>query len=226
MIDKAPIRENPRDGPSVPTAQTVKVVESTHPSGRSRTLGDLLFGRRLASVEEDEQQIGPLAGVPVLGLDALSSAAYGPEAALTLLLPLGALGLQYVVPITAIIVTVLLIVYVSLQGLGMKLSLVPYMNQSVWVQLKSDLGAEVDVVYLQCYQGGAGNDPGLWDSAFGGGFHVVPGQESNNHSASWWQGWSSADGVTGGFYGPDMTWAPGANWGVSEIAGGLGLPPN
>ena len=31
-------------------------------------------------------EIGPLTGVPVLGLDALSSAAYGPEAALTLLL--------------------------------------------------------------------------------------------------------------------------------------------
>jgi amino acid transporter len=80
---------------------------------RRRTLGDVLFGRRLASAEEDEQKIGPLAGVPVLGLDALSSAAYGPEAALTLLLPLGALGLEHVVPITAIIIAILLVVYVS-----------------------------------------------------------------------------------------------------------------
>ncbi len=78
-----------------------------------RTFSDWLFGRRLASSEEDEHKIGPLAGIPVLGLDALSSAAYGPEAALTLLLPLGVLGLGYVVPITAIIVGVLLIVYVS-----------------------------------------------------------------------------------------------------------------
>ena len=31
----------------------------------------------------------PLAGIPIFGLDALSSAAYGPEAALTLLIPLG-----------------------------------------------------------------------------------------------------------------------------------------
>jgi len=80
---------------------------------RGRTLGDFIFGRRLASSEEDEQRIGPLAGVPVLGLDALSSAAYGPEAALTLLLPLGALGLAHVVPITSIIIVVLLIVYFS-----------------------------------------------------------------------------------------------------------------
>jgi len=76
-------------------------------------VGDYVFGRRLASAEEEEQKIGPLAGVPVLGLDALSSAAYGPEAALTLLLPLGALGLAHILPISAIIIGVLLIVYFS-----------------------------------------------------------------------------------------------------------------
>src|ERR1700733_13010521 len=80
---------------------------------RAKTIADCVFGRRLASAEEDEQKIGPLAGVAVLGLDALSSAAYGPEAALTLLLPLGALGLARVVPITGIIIAVLLIVYFS-----------------------------------------------------------------------------------------------------------------
>ncbi len=80
---------------------------------RKRAFADYLFGRRLTTGEEEEHRIGPLAGVPVLGLDALSSAAYGPEAALTLLLPLGALGLAHVVPITAIIIALLLIVYVS-----------------------------------------------------------------------------------------------------------------
>jgi len=74
---------------------------------------DWLLGRALADQEEDKQQIGPAAGIPVLGLDALSSAAYGPEAALTLLIPLGAAGLHYVVPITALIVTILVIVYFS-----------------------------------------------------------------------------------------------------------------
>jgi amino acid transporter len=48
-----------------------------------------------------------------LGLDALSSAAYGPEAALTLLIPLGAAGLAHVVPIIAIIIALLLMVFVS-----------------------------------------------------------------------------------------------------------------
>jgi amino acid transporter len=100
--------------PRRPPAQIVTVVgDSVSPQARKKTLGDVIFGRRLASDEEGEQKIGPLAGVPVLGLDALSSAAYGPEAALTLLLPLGALGLGHVVPITAIIIAVLLIVYFS-----------------------------------------------------------------------------------------------------------------
>ena len=74
---------------------------------------DWLLGRRLASDEQEQQQIGPLAGIPVLGLDALASAAYGPEAALTVLIPLGALGLGYVGPILAVIIGVLFIVYFS-----------------------------------------------------------------------------------------------------------------
>ena len=94
--------------PSAPTP-TVSVVGDTVPgTPKRRTLADLVLGRRLASAEEGEQKIGPLAGIPVLGLDALSSAAYGPEAALTLLLPLGVLGLVRGMQITALIVLVLL----------------------------------------------------------------------------------------------------------------------
>jgi hypothetical protein len=110
-------------------------------------------------------------------------------------------------------------------GLGMKYTLVPYQNQSFWVQLKNNLGAGCDMVYLQCYEGGAGNDPGNWDSAFGNGFHVVPGQESNTQSASTWSSWATTDGITGGFYYPDVVWAPGANWGVLYMANAIGLPP-
>jgi amino acid transporter len=99
---------------SGPSPQIVIVDErASTREPKKRTFGDFLFGRRLASAEEEENKIGTLAGVPVLGLDALSSAAYGPEAALTLLLPLGAVGLGYVVPITGIIIAVLLIVYFS-----------------------------------------------------------------------------------------------------------------
>ncbi len=41
---------------------------------------DILLGRPPASGEEHAEQLGTLAGVPIFGLDALGSAAYGPEA--------------------------------------------------------------------------------------------------------------------------------------------------
>jgi amino acid transporter len=91
----------------------VTLVESKPPPRSKPALSDYVFGRRLASDEEEEHKIGPLAGVPVLGLDALSSAAYGPEAALTLLLPIGVLGITHVVPIMAIIIALLLVVFFS-----------------------------------------------------------------------------------------------------------------
>ena len=74
---------------------------------------DLLFGRPLATSEERAEHIGPAAGIPIFGLDALSSAAYGPEAALTLLIPAGVLGIHYIVPITAAILALLVILYFS-----------------------------------------------------------------------------------------------------------------
>ena len=74
---------------------------------------NLLFGRPRATSEERAEQIGPLAGIPIFGLDALSSAAYGPEAALTLLIPLGLLGVKYIVPVSTAIVILLVIVYFS-----------------------------------------------------------------------------------------------------------------
>jgi amino acid transporter len=74
---------------------------------------DLLVGKRLASDEARAEQIGASAGIPIFGLDALSSAAYGPEAALTLLIPLGVAGIGYIVPISLTIIVLLTIVYFS-----------------------------------------------------------------------------------------------------------------
>ena len=75
---------------------------------------DFLFGRSLSSEEDRRERVGPATGIPVFGLDALSSAAYGPEAALTILVPLGALGLAYVVPISTVIIVLLSIVFFSI----------------------------------------------------------------------------------------------------------------
>ena len=77
------------------------------------SLFDLLIGRPIATTEERAEHIGPVAGIPVFGLDALSSAAYGPEAALTLLIVLGLGGIQYIVPISFAIIGLLAIVYIS-----------------------------------------------------------------------------------------------------------------
>ena len=74
---------------------------------------DVLFGRPLATSEERAEHIGVPAGIPIFGLDALTSAAYGPEAAMTLLIPLGIAGLQYTVPIITAILILLVIVFFS-----------------------------------------------------------------------------------------------------------------
>jgi amino acid transporter len=76
-------------------------------------LSNVLFGRPLATDEEGEQRVGVLAAIPMLGLDALGSAAYGPEAALTLLIPLGAAGPNYIGPISGLIIALLFVVYFS-----------------------------------------------------------------------------------------------------------------
>jgi len=76
-------------------------------------VADALLGRPLASSEDKRERITPTRGVPTFGLDALSSAAYGPEAALTILLPLGIFGSRYIVPLIGAIIVLLLIVFFS-----------------------------------------------------------------------------------------------------------------
>src|SRR5438067_8782385 len=68
---------------------SLRVTEKTAIPSPQKSILDLLFGRPLSSEEDVKERIGPAAGIPVFGLDALSSAAYGPEAALTILIPLG-----------------------------------------------------------------------------------------------------------------------------------------
>jgi amino acid transporter len=74
---------------------------------------DRIFGKPLATSEERAEQIGVGAGIPIFGLDALTSAAYGPEAALALLIPLGMLGTRYLLPVITAILVLLVIVYFS-----------------------------------------------------------------------------------------------------------------
>jgi amino acid transporter len=115
-------------------------------------LVDLLLGRPLATEEEKAERIGPAAGIPIFGLDALSSAAYGPEAALTLLIPLGIAGVAYIVPISISIIVLLGIVYFSYrqtitaypQGGGSYT--VASQNLGVWAGLLAAASLMVDYV--------------------------------------------------------------------------------
>jgi amino acid transporter len=67
----------------------------------------------LATSEERAEHIGVAAGIPIFGLDGLTSAAYGPEAAMTLLIPLGVGGVDYGWRIIGAILILLTIVYFS-----------------------------------------------------------------------------------------------------------------
>ena len=75
---------------------------------------DMLFGKPLASSDAHHEHIGVAAGIPIFGLDGLTSAAYGPEAAMSLLIPLGAWGVQhFLLPVFSCILGLLVIIYFS-----------------------------------------------------------------------------------------------------------------
>jgi hypothetical protein len=65
-------------------------------------------------------------------------------------------------------------------GLGMKVTMCPYTNQTYWVNLVDAINAAhagaADGVYLQCYDGGSGNQPSQWNTAFQDtGLTIAPG---------------------------------------------------
>ena len=74
---------------------------------------DKIFGRPLATSDERAEHIGVSAGIPIFGLDALTSAAYGPEQALFILIPLGVAGITHLLPLITCILILLVIVFFS-----------------------------------------------------------------------------------------------------------------
>jgi amino acid transporter len=67
----------------------------------------LVLGRRLANRESEERKIGAWEAIAAMGLDGLGSAAYGPEAALSVLAALGGASTALIVPVTAPIIVLL-----------------------------------------------------------------------------------------------------------------------
>jgi len=74
---------------------------------------DRIFGRPLATSDEHGEHIGVAAGIPIFGLDALTSAAYGPEQVLYILIPLGVMGIDHLLPLITLILALLVIVFFS-----------------------------------------------------------------------------------------------------------------
>jgi len=96
-----------------------------------------------------------------------------------------------------------------LTNFGVKVTLCPYNNASVWQNVKSQLGAAVDAVYLQCYAGGTGNNPATWNNYFGG-LKVSPGLwckhgtgctsgDSAATVTTKMSNWKNAPGIPGGW---------------------------
>lgn len=98
-----------------------------------------------------------------------------------------------------------------LAGQGYKITFVPYTNQGFWSSLKSNLGSSVDRIYLQVYDGGAGNDPKQWSTAMG--MTVRPGLwslhgtgctsgDSPTSVKTKMTAWKKSTGIPGGFMWP------------------------
>src|SRR4051812_30120319 len=73
----------------------------------------MLLGRRLANKEHEERRIGAFEGIPSMGLDGLGSSAYGPEAALSVLIVLGAAAPHYALRVILPIVGLLAVLFAS-----------------------------------------------------------------------------------------------------------------
>ena len=94
--------------------------------------------------------------------------------------------------------------HIMMSDLGYKTSLAPYMNKSYWENLATRINSErpgaCDRVMVQCYDGGAGNNPCDWHI---NGLPLYAGrtnyQSSMEESISQMQSWKDNCGVSGGF---------------------------
>lgn len=77
------------------------------------SFSDAILGKPIAASEEKKERLSVWTGVPVLGLDALASTGYGPEAALTVLATAGLAGLHYFWIIAVCVVAQLASLYFS-----------------------------------------------------------------------------------------------------------------
>ena len=92
-----------------------------------------------------------------------------------------------------------------MHDLGYKTTLAPYMNKGFWSDLANQLGSGIcDRVMVQCYDGGAGNNPSDWHilgnvPLHAGRFHYQNDKISASDCGNAMQSWKDNNGVAGGF---------------------------
>lgn len=94
--------------------------------------------------------------------------------------------------------------HTMMYDLGLKTTIAPYMNKSYWQDFVNQLNAArpgaIDRVMIQCYDGGAGNNPSNWHF---GNIPLHAGrtnyQTNMETSIAQMQSWHDNNGVTGGF---------------------------
>ena len=107
-------------------------------------------------------------------------------------------------------------------GMGVWVSLCPYTNQSFWAGVKSDLPDRVTDVWLQCYDGGAGNSATNWRSALSNTSLIRPGAtifDGPTKATQRYRDWRN-QGFTGAFIWSDKR-VPDSQWGQWMINGGF-----
>jgi amino acid transporter len=105
-------------------------------------VSNLLFGRRLANAEARVRRLGIIEGISSMGLDAIGSSAYAPEAALSALIPLSASGLHLIRPVIGAILALLTLLYLSYRQI---IAAYPS-NGGSYVVAKDNLGANAGLI--------------------------------------------------------------------------------
>ena len=101
---------------------------------------------------------------------------------------------------------------IMLNDLGYQISLVPYELPNFWDSVYNQVQVQrpgaIDRIDLQCYAGGTGNDPSVWNTYFGGlsGLRVTPGLwnypktgRQPHHVENQFNYWNDQSELAGGF---------------------------
>lgn len=127
-----------------------------------------------------------------------------------------------------------------LNDLGFRITLCPYTASGFWSSVYSNVNSlrpgAIDRVYLQCYAGGAGNNPGTWNNYFDGlrvtpGLWCYPNGQVPSEIESRMSSWNSSYNIAGGFMWlfddmiPHQSTYPPADY-ASAINNSLGIDPS